>query len=199
MNEQLPIPTFFATHAFALGRLVGSEVIYDEHKLELFSELAHERIGKSLPPLHSTSFVFRYSRYGTESKLSDEPFRRASPGDRLFIPADQLTLPIDEEPAQVTKAEVEANNRKGFELRVADFQVPIIAGLAETLAYPPPEDHVMNPSSGGMSGFLNAWGKAAKEALSPTRSVAKNRKFIAEATRQFSGAIILQRQVTTKE
>lgn len=193
MSESLHIPTYFETHAFALARAAGATALqYDVEKLQGFSVFAHESLGVNLPPLESTAMVMRYSRgSGTVAKFADSPLKEAQPADRLFIPESALSGEI-EDPARETLADVEADGRKAFEFRISDLQKPLTESLAETLAWPAPEDSKLIPS-GGFANAALAWGRQVKEAFDSNKTPAKKKEFIAEASVRFGGAIILKR------
>lgn len=190
-SEQLDIPTYFAPNAFAMARVMGGTIEYSPELLARFSDTAQELIGKGLPPLSTAAFVFRHVQYGPEQPKIDPPFNNIGPGERIYTPADQLALPIDKDPKNVQKAEIQQNHSP-FEVRVKNFGESIIGEVVETLIYPPPEDHVMRPG-GGTAHFLRAWGAQIGEAFGITGAPeVKKEQLRREAIRYFAGAIVLR-------
>lgn len=181
----IEIPTYFAPGAFAMAREEATGITYDPEQLAAISSMAEERFGRPIPtPLENIAFIYRFGTPGHEQPIPDPSFYKVSPTER-YVHASELSLPIDRPPHVVTKAHIEAD-RTGFQIQVRDFKLPLAGALAETLVYPPAEDHRIKASAG-------AWLRQVGEAFQPRKMSPERRNaFIKEAAAEFAGAIVLR-------
>lgn len=184
LENYTELPTYFAPGAFADTRIHHNGIYYDLDQLGEASDFLKEEIGRGLPGSpEDVTFVYRFGEPGYERPEPDPNFFKANPST-LYVPAGHLALGVGVQPATVTRADILAERRPVMQVQIKDGMPPSMSALAESVLYPPAEDHRMAAS-------LTAWARQVKEAFTPSEAPANKRRLMETVAARYAGAILL--------
>ncbi len=176
------LPTYFAPGAFEMVRQYNKGIAYNLDHLAGINHLAETMLKCSLlGDPEDLALVYRFAKPGYEQPEHDKHFPRAN-YDAPYYSADLLALHPRTQAQPITKAEIEGSHENLVHIQVQDLTKPMVWWLADSIAYPPAEDHKMKAS-------LGAWGRQFKEAFSFNEGAKKS--FRLKVVSQHIGAIIL--------
>lgn len=184
LESYTELPTYFAEGAFAGTRIDFSGIYYDPDQLQEASDYLTDEIGRGLPTAaEDTTFVYRFGEPGYQRPEPDPNFFKANPS-ALYVPAGQLALGVGVQPTTVTRAQILSEDRPVMQVQIKDGMPPSMSALAESVLFPPAEDHRMAAS-------LTAWARQFKEAFTPREAPANKRRIMETVAARYAGAILL--------
>lgn len=179
------LPTFFTPGAFAHTRVDTAGIAYNLDLLSEADTFLQEQIGRGLPAHPGRlAFVYRFGVPGFAQPEPDPNFERTR-ADTAYVPADQLSLDPNLPPRHMTKGQILGFGHTVMQVQIKPNVPPSVAALAESVLFPPAEDHRMLAGPG-------AWVRQVKEAFSLREMPARKQRIMREAAARYSGAIVLR-------